>query len=135
MKLSFAKHRGFFFNCIIKWFIIWSFSTCGTQFVVIKGGKRCLCVPGVPAMFGPFHIINQVLRKPYKVIKKNIYCIRYASVSLFILWPRGKENLKRDLQNVSFISPRQLWDPYDTKLRQRFISPVSQAFLWSNKMH
>ena len=47
--------------------------------------------------------------------------------------PRGNENWKRELSSVSFISPRQLWDLCETKVRLWLISPVSQLFLLKNR--
>ena len=47
--------------------------------------------------------------------------------------PRGNENWKRDLSSVSFISPRQLWDLCETKVRLWLISPVSQLFLLQDR--
>ena len=41
--------------------------------------------------------------------------------------PRGNENWKRDLSSVSSISPRQLWDLCETKVRLWLISPEKQV--------
>ena len=71
-----------------------------------------------------------VMRQCCPLVVKPVCCI-FLFLNLNL--PRGSENWKRDLSSVPFISPRQLWDPCETKVMLWLISPVSQLFLLRNR--
>ena len=59
-----------------------------------------------------------------------------SSVLQLLLTPQRsqrKRKVEKRSQSVSFISPRQLWDLCETKVRLWLISPVSQLFLLRNR--